>query len=60
MDNFSGQKTDIVLSLLEEKWIMVMFVPPSTTDRLQPLDLSAKKAVKDFSYDTFTTGMQNK
>ena len=53
MDRFSGQKTDAVLSLLEENKIMVVFVPPGTTDKLQPLDLSANKAAKDFLRQRF-------
>ena len=48
MDRFCGQKTDATLSLLEENKIVVVFVPPGTTNKLQPLDLSANKAVKDF------------
>ena len=53
MDRFSGQKTDAALSLLEENKIVVVFVPPGTTDKLQPLDLSANKAAKDFLRQCF-------
>ena len=48
MDRFFGQIKMQVLSLLEENKIAVVFSPPGTTDKLQPLDLSANKATKDF------------
>ena len=48
MDKFSGQKTDTVLSMLEENRIMLVFVPPRTIERLQPLALSTNKTTKDF------------
>ena len=37
IDIFFGQKTNAVLTMLEEMRIMVVFVPPNTTVRLQPL-----------------------
>ena len=48
MDNFKGQITNSVLVLLEENDIQVCLLPPNTTDRLQPLDVSVNKPAKDF------------
>lgn len=47
MDNFKGQITTSVTSLLEENNIHVCLLPPNTTDRLQPMDISVNKPVKD-------------
>ena len=44
MDNFKGQVTSAVNSLLEANSIHVCLLPPNTTDRLQPLDISVNKA----------------
>ena len=43
MDNFKGQVT----SLLEDNDIHVCLLPPNTTDRLQPMDVSVNKPAKD-------------
>ena len=43
MDNFSGQTTTTILEKIEEQGIVVVRVPPGTTDRLQPLDVSINK-----------------
>lgn len=48
MDNFKGQVTDSVHALLEEHGIYPCLLPPNTTDRLQPLDVSVNKPAKDF------------
>ena len=48
MDNFKGQVTAAVNSLLEANSIHVCLLPPNTTDRLQPLDISVNKPAKDF------------
>ena len=48
MDNFKGQITSSVTSLLEENNIHVCLLPPNTTDRLQPMDISVNKLAKDF------------
>ena len=48
MDNFKGQITLSVQSLLAENNIHVCLLPPNTTDRLQPLDVSVNKPAKDF------------
>ena len=39
IDNFKGQITSSVTSLLEENNIHVCLLPPNTTDRLQPTDI---------------------
>lgn len=44
MDNFKGQ----INTLLEENNTHVVLLPPNTTDRLQPLDISVNKPAKDF------------
>ena len=40
LDEFKGQTTPKVLSLLQEFHLMYVIVPPNCTDRLQPLDAS--------------------
>ena len=47
-DEFKGQLTDAVHSLLDSNHIYVVKVPPNCTGRLQPMDLSANKSAKDF------------
>ena len=46
-DNFKGQITKKVLSLLDENNVGVLMLPPNTTDRLQPMDISVNKAIKE-------------
>ena len=53
MDNFSGQTTHSVLEKVEEEGIVVVMVPPGTTDRLQPLDVNTNKSAKDFLRENF-------
>ena len=48
MDNFKGQVTASVSSLLEANNIHVCLLPANTTDRLQPMDISVNKPGKDF------------
>lgn len=52
-DEFNGQTTDAVLKLLQDNIIMYVFVPPNTTDRLQPMDLSVNKTAKEFLRSKF-------
>ena len=52
-DEFTGQTTDEALGLLQENNILYVIVPPNTTDRLQPLDLSVNKAAKEFLRSQF-------
>lgn len=47
-DEFKGQLTDAVHSLLDSNHIYVVKVPPNCTGRLQPMDLAVNKSVKDF------------
>ena len=54
-DEFKAQLTSAVFSLLEANDIVVVKVPPNCTDRLQPMDLSVNKAVKDFLRKQFQT-----
>ena len=53
MDNFKGQITPSVVSLLEDNNILVCYIPPNTTDKLQPLDISVNKLAKDFLKQKF-------
>ena len=52
-DEFNGQTTDKVFSILEENSIFYVIVPPNCTDRLQPLDISVNKAAKEFLRSRF-------
>ena len=47
-DNFKAQLTAEVLELLKSNQVETVFVPPNTTDQLQPLDLSVNKPAKDY------------
>ena len=48
MDNFKGQITSSVNSVLEANSIHVCLLPANTTDRLQPMAISVNKPAKDF------------
>ena len=47
-DVFRGQQTQSIMDLQEENNILVVNIPANCTDRLQPMDLSINKSVKDF------------
>ena len=47
-DEFKEQLTETCTDLLLENNILIVRVLPNCTDRLQPLDVSVKKAAKDF------------
>ena len=51
-DNFQAQITEEVLQLLEDN-VQVAMVPPNCTNRLQPMDVSVNKAVKNFLRQQF-------
>ena len=48
IDNFKGQVTREVFQILEKHNIHTCLLPPNTTDRLQPMDVSVNKAAKSF------------
>ena len=52
-DVFKAQQTEDILTLLEEHNIHVVSVPANCTDRLQPMDLSVNKSVKEFMRSKF-------
>ncbi len=58
MDNFKGQVTPKMNSLLEANDIHVCLLPPNTTDLLQPMDLSVNKPAKEFLRPNSNTGTQ--
>ena len=47
-DEFRGQLTDAVHLLLDANHIYVVKVPPNCTDRLQPMDLTVNRSIKEF------------
>ena len=53
-DVFRGQQTQSIMDLLEENNNLVVSIPANCTDRLQPMDLSINKSVKDFMRSKFT------
>ena len=48
MDNFKGQTTQQVIQRLDDNNILVSWLPPNTTDRLQPMDVSVNKPAKEY------------
>ena len=48
LDNFKGQITIKVWTLLEENNVLVAYFLPNSTDPLQPLDVSVNKPAKSF------------
>ena len=59
-DQFKGQCTEVVLKALEDNNIDVLLVHANCTDRLQPVDISVNKAVKDFLRGSFKVDMLTK
>jgi len=52
-DNFRGQTTDVILSLLRSHNIVPIQLPANCTDKLQPLDISVDKPMKDHLKNKF-------
>ena len=53
LDNFKPRCTPTLLKILDCSSISVILIPANCTDRLQPLDISVNKAVKDFLRSKF-------
>lgn len=53
IDNFKGQITEAVTSLLVTNNIHVCLIPANTTDLLQPMDIAVNKPAKDFLREKF-------
>ena len=47
-DAFNGQTTDSTYQLLEQNSISVVNIPANCTNKLQPMDLSVNKSLKEF------------
>ena len=60
IDNFKGRITPAVNAALDDCDIHVVLLPPNTTDRLQPLDISVNKPAKDLSEANFKNGTRTK
>ena len=60
MDNFKGQVTASVNSLLEANNSHMCLILPNTTDLLQPLDFAVNKLAKDFLKHKFKEWYSNK
>ena len=52
-DVFRAQMSEDFLNDLKKHNISIVYVPPSCTDRLQPMDLTVQKVVKDKLKDSF-------
>ena len=52
-DNFNGQCTENILKLIDDNHINVIIIPANCTDRLQLMDLSVNKALKDYLKSQF-------
>jgi len=53
IDGFRAQCTSDVVKLLDHHGIDIVYVPANCTGKLQPLDLSVNKSVKDFIKQKF-------
>ena len=52
-DAFKGQTTERIYQLLEANNVYTISVPANCTDKLQPMDLSVNKTLKDFMKKEF-------
>ena len=59
-DVFKGQTTREVFQLLEDNHIYVVSIPANCMDRLQPMDLSVNKCIKDFMKKEFAAWYSEK
>ena len=55
---FKGQQTADIRGMLEKENILIVPVPPNCTDRLQPMDLSVNKPVKNSCERSLRSSMQ--
>ena len=46
-DVFKGQTTESIYQLLEDNHVYVVSIPANCTHKLQPMDLSVNKSIKD-------------
>lgn len=60
IDNFKGQITPDMTTLLEDNDIHTCLLPANTTDRLQPLDIAVNKPAKDFLKKKFELWLSEK
>lgn len=58
-DGFKGQTTEMIHSLLAANNIVTIQIPPNCTDKLQPLDLSINKPMKDHLKSKFQAWYAN-
>ena len=58
MDNFKAQITTTINEILEQHSVHSCLLPPNTTDRLQPMNLSVNKPTKAFLRSEFHQIMQ--
>ena len=54
-DKFAGQGTQELYGILESNHIDFVVIPANCTDRLQPLDVSVNKPVKEYLRKQFHT-----
>ena len=52
-DMFRAHLSDDFMNYIKSKALLPVLVPPNCTDRLQPMDLSVQKHVKDFMKGCF-------
>lgn len=58
-DCFKGQTTDLILQTLKKNNIVSVIVPANCTDKLQPIDLSINKPIKDGLRSSFQSWYAN-
>jgi len=55
-DTFKGQTTDTVYHMLKDNNIYVISIPANCTNKLQPMDLSVNKVLKEAMKQQFSEG----